>query len=110
MPIIYKLFNTVLTVHEDPFISLMILGIFDVIAYKIAYSKATNSNEHWSIRLLVLSIISIIYVTVVNVVRWIAAHWIWILIALISILLLLGLTIFLLNKKRVLAATRDNES
>jgi ABC-type iron transport system FetAB permease component len=67
---VYEYILSVLSIHDNLLVGIILLGIIDLIAYKLAYSVANNSIEHWSIRICILLALSTIVIINVNIIKW----------------------------------------
>ena len=97
--VLYKFILSGIAINDNPLVGMVLLALFDIIAYKIAYRMSNNSPEHWISRMIILILMSAIFIITVNVIKWIIINWILLLIFLALVIFISGIIIYVLHKE-----------
>lgn len=54
MNAVYNFILSGITINNNPIIGMLLICVIDLIAYKIAFRFASNSFDHWGLRLILL--------------------------------------------------------
>lgn len=114
---IFALIKLPLSLPINPIYEFAILGIIDLIVYKIAFAEAgrygSSSDErrelHWLIRIVLFVVLWLITCFIIWLVRFIKKHWIWV-VAVVGVLVVTGVILLIVSHRKYKRTDEEDSS
>lgn len=90
-----------ITIGDNPILGIIILAIFDIIAFKIAFKTSNTSAEHWASRTFILVLLSAMFIAIVNLIKWVMIYWLQLLIVVSIVFVIVSASLYLIKTNKI---------